>query len=729
MKKFFGITFGGIQQKITNLVLIILVALIALFSVITLYANNMLTGIVEETRDEQQQAISQTSQQALYERLDQSLAQATALKAKIADNDFAEIVNDAYMIKTLAQELLRNRATLTPVSVAPPDPALDGVTSAMVLCEEGVDYTQSEYLGIIAHMSTPMIAMQSNSDKIDSCYIGLKDGTDLCVDDRTLIKLDENGKQRPFPVRERPWYTGAVEAGGLYFTSIITDAFTGARVITCSLPIEVDDEVLGVVGVDIMLESMADFENDPGDIAGYTYIVDDQGRTVMGQELGGPFGEDAAGIQPEENPELDSFLKMALRENTGVTRLTLGGRDYYLAGAPMFTVGWAVISAVDQDVTAQPARQMLSEYDRINETASAKYKNGSSGIQRAFIIILAALLAAGLLAALITSKRIAKPINEMTKNVVEAGRTGTLFEMKDTYKTNDEIEVLAESFDDLSRKTRKYISDITAITAEKERISTELNMATRIQASMLPHVFPPFPDRKEINLFASMDPAREVGGDFYDFFFIDNDHLCLVIADVSGKGVPAALFMMVSKVILQSCAMLGQSAADILIKTNEALCSNNQVQMFVTVWLGILELSTGRLTAANAGHEYPTIKRAGGKFELFKDPHGFVIGGMPGMKYKEYRLDLNPGDKLFVYTDGVPEATNAQKQLFGTDRMLGALNESPDAAPEELLRNVRGAVDRFVMDAEQFDDLTMLCLEYKGTGEEDRAGDNTQTSD
>ena len=249
---------------------------------------------------------------------------------------------------------------------------------------------------------------------------------------------------------------------------------------------------------------------------------------------------------------------------------------------------------------------------------------------------------------------------------------------------------------------------------EKERITTELHMANRIQNSMLPHIFPPFPDRREFDVYASMDPAREVGGDFYDFFLIDSDHLCLVMADVSGKGIPAALFMMISKVILQSCAMLGRSPGEILTKTNEAICSDNQVDMFVTVWLGILEISTGKITAANAGHEYPVLKQ-NGKFELLKDKHGFVIGGMEGMRYKEYELQLLPGDKLFLYTDGVPEATDAESQMFGMERMLSALNGAPDAAPETILNNVRSAVDGFVKDAEQFDDLTMLCLEYKGT--------------
>lgn len=249
---------------------------------------------------------------------------------------------------------------------------------------------------------------------------------------------------------------------------------------------------------------------------------------------------------------------------------------------------------------------------------------------------------------------------------------------------------------------------------QSSRIESELELASNIQADMLPSIYPAFPDRKEFEIYASMDPAKEVGGDFYDFFLVDDDHLCMVMADVSGKGVPAALFMMATKIILANNAMLGKSPAAILTDTNSAICSNNREEMFVTVWLGILELSTGKLVAANAGHEYPVMKTPDGNFEVVKDKHGFVIGGMAGAKYTEYELTMEAGAKLFLYTDGVPEATNSQNELFGIERTLTALNENKGLSPEQLLKAVRRSVDGFVNGAEQFDDLTMLGLEYKG---------------
>ena len=247
---------------------------------------------------------------------------------------------------------------------------------------------------------------------------------------------------------------------------------------------------------------------------------------------------------------------------------------------------------------------------------------------------------------------------------------------------------------------------------ENERIRSELAMASRIQSAMLPGIFPAFPERKEFDIYASMDPVRGVGGDFFDFFFIDRNRLCLLIADVSGKGIPAALFMMASKIILADNAKSGKSPAQILQDTNEAICANNPEEMFVTVWLGILDISTGLLTTANAGHEYPALMHADGQFELFRDRHGLVVGGMPGVKYHEHSLQMYPGSKLFVYTDGVPEATDAENALFGTARMLEALNAHANESPKQILHGVRQAVNEFVSDMEQFDDLTMMCLEY-----------------
>ncbi len=283
-----------------------------------------------------------------------------------------------------------------------------------------------------------------------------------------------------------------------------------------------------------------------------------------------------------------------------------------------------------------------------------------------------------------------------------------------TIKSNNELEELAGSFSSMVSELDRYVDEIRSVTAEKERIGAELNVATQIQADMLPSIFPPFPDRKEFDIYASMDPAKEVGGDFYDFFLIDDDHLGLVMADVSGKGVPAALFMVISKTLIKDQAQVNTSPKDILEKVNNMLCENNAEGMFVTVWLGIMEISTGKITASNAGHEYPMIRGRDGRYELYKDKHGMVAGVTEDIEYTEYEFTLDKGGALFIYTDGVPEATRADNEMFGLEKMTEALNKEPMAEPKKLLENVRESVDEFVGDAPQFDDLTMLCIVYNG---------------
>ena len=320
---------------------------------------------------------------------------------------------------------------------------------------------------------------------------------------------------------------------------------------------------------------------------------------------------------------------------------------------------------------------------------------------------------------LLVNRSVVLPINRLAaaassfvdeKNAEEKGPSG--ISQLDIH-TGDEIEALYEAVKKMEIDIDQFIVHISTITAEKERIGAELNVATQIQADMLPRIFPAFPERPEFDIYASMTPAKEVGGDFYDFFLMDDDHLALVIADVSGKGVPAALFMVIAKTLLKNAAQTGLSPRAVLEKVNNQLCENNEAEMFVTVWLGVYEISTGKLTAANAGHEYPAVQRADGAFELYKDRHGFVLAGMENARYREYELELGLGDTLFVYTDGVAEATDGANTLYGTDRMLDALNRSRDRTPEELLRDMKADIDRFVGGAPQFDDITMLAIQRK----------------
>ena len=278
----------------------------------------------------------------------------------------------------------------------------------------------------------------------------------------------------------------------------------------------------------------------------------------------------------------------------------------------------------------------------------------------------------------------------------------------------DEIGVLATSFSEMVTELEDYMNNLQRVTAEKERIDADLSIATQIQADMLPRIFPAFPEKKEVGIFASMTPAKEVGGDFYDLFLIDDTHLALVIADVSGKGVPAALFMVIAKTLIKNRIQTGESPAETLGVVNNQLCEGNEAQYFVTVWLAVIDLETGDALEANAGHEYPAMRKGSGPYELIKTKHSPAVATYEGLKFRQSQFHLDPGDRLFVYTDGVTEATNAQNELFGETRLLEALNRNPDALPMDLLPSVKKEIDAFVGDAPQFDDITMLGFVYNG---------------
>ncbi len=321
-----------------------------------------------------------------------------------------------------------------------------------------------------------------------------------------------------------------------------------------------------------------------------------------------------------------------------------------------------------------------------------------------------------------TEKRISRPIEALAQiagkyyagESTDEQREQMVEACKVYAKDSTEAGELARSYINMARDLDRYVDNLKNIMAEKERINAELTLASDIQAHMLPCIFPPFPEHKEFELYASMNPAKEVGGDFYDFFVVDEKHLAVIVADVSGKGVPAALFMVIAKTLIKNYTQMGMEPAEVFTTVNRLLCDGNDAGLFVTAWMGVLELETGELTYVNAGHNPPLIKRAGGKFEYLRERSGFVLAGLEEMKYRQNRLKIAPGDRLFLYTDGVTEATDSEERLYGEERLRDFLNENAACGTEEMLFGLRQELEKFAGSAPQFDDITMLLLDYKG---------------
>ena len=721
MRRVKNLVIGGIQSKVFNLILVTVILLTAAFTAVSVYHNNMLANLAAESGEKQKTAISDITDSVMKTVVEQSMGRATELESYLADEMFHGLQTRVQMLGEYATKLLSDPDQYPRGTYAAPDPTREGEIAAQLIVAEGVDIRNTELadrIGLIANMTDLMNSLYGVSEQTNSCFIALPDGVFLVTDDRPEAKFDANGTPIGYDPRTRPWYQLAVEKGGIAFTDVETDAFTGDIGVVCSMPVYVNGELAAVVGSDLFLTAMRDAVQASDDSGTYLVVINQNGHVVFSPMTDGIFavlsGNESHDLRSSGNAELASIVNDAMHGLTSMRTVSLNGEPYYMIGGPMSTVGWELLSVCSVEVAGQTTKVLQERHVQIEQEATGVYQDKLQKARGSTLVLLLAIMALMLAGALILGKRIVKPINTITERISELNEDNLEFRMEDTFRTGDEIQVLAESFASISHKTIEYLEEVQTVTAEKERISSELSLARKIQAAMLPHIFPAFPDRPDFDVFATMAPAREVGGDFYDYFLIDEDHLCMTIADVSGKGVPAALFMMASKIILQSSAMLGYSPAGILKNTNDAICSNNEAQMFVTVWVGIVELSTGKMIAANAGHEYPMIMRPNGQFEVFKDKYGFILGGLEHLTYSEYEVRLEPGTKLFVYTDGVTEATNKNHELFGMKRILEALNEDPKASPQQALGNVRNAVDGFVQSEEQFDDLTMLCMEYKG---------------
>ena len=310
-------------------------------------------------------------------------------------------------------------------------------------------------------------------------------------------------------------------------------------------------------------------------------------------------------------------------------------------------------------------------------------------------------------------REILLPILAVTDEAKRFADSNTPSDKLSSINKNDEIGVLAKAVGKMETDIVEYVENLTLVTAEKERIGAELSIATQIQADMLPGIFPAFPDKPEFDIYATMNPAKEVGGDFYDFFMVDESHLAIVMADVSGKGVPAALFMVIGKTLIKDHTQPGRDLGEVFTEVNNILCESNSEGLFITAFEGVLDLVSGEFTFVNAGHEIPFICKKDGSYEPYKIRAGFVLAGMEGIRYQCGTMQLSPGDRLFQYTDGVTEATDKDGRLYGMGRLGEILAQNAALPPMELLGKIKEDIDAFVGDAPQFDDITMLCLEYK----------------
>ncbi|MBR2701385.1 MAG: SpoIIE family protein phosphatase [Erysipelotrichaceae bacterium] len=707
----------SLGQKISMVMVGVIIVTLLIVGVIFMLSMKDVSDVVISTNKEVGESVTAISSTSMTEVSKQRLVELAHDKASIADGFFIDFERAVRIVAADAERIYGNPNRYVQKTVRPPKKENNGKLSLQVLYSDNVNPNDSRIvheLGLLGNIGDTLMSVNSQFDDLASIYVATESGFMVQADYIAASKFDDAGNIMPLDARRRPWYIGARESGEPYFTPVVRDAHTPQLGIMCGVPVYKDGKLVAVAGGGMYLDALESLvKNVDLGASGNSCILNRKGQVLFSTYSEGTLAAVDGGPDLRTlDGSIAEIATDAVNGATGIAMLEIDGADQYVAYAPLKTVGWSVFVILSQVSVEEPTAMMREKLSDLTQQAigNTNLLIGHSLVM--MVSVFACALAFALANSMVLSKKIVKPIKALTEEVQAI--EGDNLDFKWDMNTDDETQVLADSFRSLTERMKMYINDIQLYTAKNERMSAELSLAERIQASMLPHENPPFPDKKEFEIFGVMDPAREVGGDFYDYFFIDDDHLCLTIADVSGKGIPGALFMMISVIILRNTAMMIKKCDRVLAQLNEALCSHNEAEMFLTVWIGILEISTGKLTACNAGHEYPMIKHPDGNYEMLKDKHGLVLGAMQHMKYTEYEIYLEPGSKVFVYTDGLPEATNKDEKMFGTDRVVETLNVDPNVSPEQTLQNMRKAVDEFVQDAEQFDDLTMLCIEYRG---------------
>ena len=693
-----------ISIKILLVILIMsLGSLLFIFGASYYFMNNMVDEF-EQTNITLGINSAEISKNALLAQAEDYLYRLIEKQAQAANGQFYAVNRIVTQSAQYTQSLYENSSNFAGKKMPRPDQTENGVACSKYFLVKGVTETpeiakEVSALSNCEYMFAPFLA---NNDMLDNIYIGTESGISYRYSRSNLYNENYDPKQRG-------WYKAAMASPDkLVWLPTYLDSYGNTCITAAMTYRDSSGKIAGVVASDVLLTSLIEdaMKLKIGD-TGSCFILDADLNFIAHPKMNEP------DFKTELTDHIESSFIDTLKSSAiGIRETLYEGQNSYIAFSRLNETGWIFCASIETQEVIAPAVKAKADSDMLTERSQQQMQKLLFDIFRMFIVFFAITGIAVIMFSFAVSGTITRPIEELAVNAQDIGKGN--FDHKISVRSKDEVGQLARRFNEMQDNLKNYLNHLKKITAEKERISTELNLATQIQADMLPRIFPPYPDRKEFDLYATMNPAKEVGGDFYDFFMIDDNHLALVMADVSGKGVPAALFMVIAKTLIKTRTLMGGTPSEILADVNTQLCEGNEAELFVTVWLGILEISTGHVIASNAGHEYPAVMKAGEGYELFKTKQSPAVATMEGIKFRQSEFDLKPGDNLYIYTDGVAEATNSNDELYGTDRMIDALNHTIGMSAKDITFNMKKSVDEFTGDAPQFDDITMLSLRYFG---------------
>ncbi|MDO4547920.1 MAG: SpoIIE family protein phosphatase [Clostridia bacterium] len=702
---------NSIRRKITMTVFAVAIIARIVLGCATIINISVMRRQILETDQRLGETASEDSAIALEQETVSRMLTISSYLGQLADEKLGGIAEHATMLANIATSIFSNPEAYSPMQIEQARDEDAGTVTLHYAKPRSVPVEQVEQRArLAANAGDFMRQMLAVEESVLTCYISFNDGLHVVCDADSGLRTAEDYDYDP---STRAWFIQAQQRGGAGFTDITVDARGRGLGVVCSAPFYGEGgETLGAVGIGVLIDEIDQLilTADLG-TTGQAFVLNATGEMVIGEDV--QLSEDGTGfVRPDVAGSSTQLADLNMTSGGhGVEMVSYQGRDVYMAWYPIESANWTLVITVDVDEALTLARQTSERIGAMSENAMQSVD--TSIVISIIIVIVVSLVTAAcvVMVGMRRARAITQPLNRLTQSVglISGGDLTHHIDIR----TGDEIETLADSFNNMTVQLNDYIRNLTAVTAEKERIGAELDVARQIQASMLPCIFPAFPDRKEFDIYATMTPAKEVGGDFYDFFLVDDDHLAIVIADVSGKGVPAALFMVIAKTLIKNNSQAGNAPNDTFTTVNAQLCENNEAGMFVTCWMGIYTISTGKLIYANAGHNPPLIMRAGGQYEYLHSRPGFVLAGMEGIRYKINETELMPGEMLYLYTDGVTEATNSRLELYGEPRLQKVLNANRDAGPMSLLPIVKADIDEFAGDAPQFDDITMVCLQIR----------------
>ena len=670
-----------------SIIAIVLLMLLSLGSVFMI--RNEVSADLENAREQ----ITMDNAEDMLE-MSLQLAQATAqLNAKRISGDFSRIRGELETLKGDIENLYNSHGlTSYPINVSRCEEYI--VSEKAELTDEEISKT----VEIMKGSTTMFDNVLAAEDKISLAYIVMENGMVFSSTDTFYPAVEKAD------MRTRDWYKNAVKAGAVTWAEPY-EGTDGRLYLTVAVPAnDSRGNIFGVVAFDLRISEISDkvLETENSDFVD-AYIKDVSGKILLSTR------EITEKIKASQYRNFVSSI-----DNYGLYSGCFTTDDLIVGFADIEETSWRLYIYFDYDEVLAPVAKVADTVSSVSANVSKNVNTVIRGVILVFAIDLVVLSLIAVFASKKLAQRITSPIEALAAGANEIGNGNIDYVIPDL--GNDEIGGLAKTFNNMTARLREYIDNLTAVTAEKERIGAELDVAANIQASMLPCVFPAFPERDDFDIYATMNPAKEVGGDFYDFFMVDERHLAVVVADVSGKGVPAALFMVIGKTLIKDHTVPDCDLGKVFGEVNNLLCQSNSEGLFITAFEGVLDLDTGEFRFVNAGHEIPFICKKGGKYSPYKIRPGFVLAGMEDLKFKGGSLFLEPGDKLFQYTDGVTEATDKDNNLYGMERLEKALGENADKTPDALLPAIKADIDKFVGEAPQFDDITMLCLEFKKKG-------------